>query len=157
MCVNYFWPGLRGSNSHRRFRRPKWYPFHQSPKLVLKQRIELWLLSYQDSVLPLYYKSKTGCCSIAGNRTPISTTVPTARPAEFWWHRVFAEVILKKYQTPVDADLSAIKEFYKNCPKGFEVDHIIPISKGGPHSLSNLQYLSSIDNKKKSAKLNWCP
>ena len=63
----------------------------------------------------------------------------------------------KKYQTPIDENLSAIKEFYKNCPKGFEVDHIIPISKGGPHSLSNLQYLSSTDNKRKSAKLNWCP
>ena len=37
----------------------------------------------------------------------------------------------KKYQTPVDADLSAIREFYKNCPEGYDVDHIIPISKGG--------------------------
>lgn len=63
----------------------------------------------------------------------------------------------KKYQTPIDEDLSKIREFYKNCPEGHEVDHIVPISKGGAHSLSNLQYLTSKDNKRKSAKLNWRP
>lgn len=63
----------------------------------------------------------------------------------------------KKYQTPIDEDLSAIKQFYKDCPDGYEVDHIIPISKGGAHSLTNLQYLTSIENKKKSAKLDWRP
>lgn len=63
----------------------------------------------------------------------------------------------KKFQTPIDEDLNAVKEFYLNCPKGYEVDHIIPISKGGPHSLSNLQYLTADENKRKGAKLNWCP
>jgi hypothetical protein len=62
----------------------------------------------------------------------------------------------KKYQTPVDADLTAIKLFYANCPDGFEIDHIIPISKGGLHTLSNLQYLTKADNRSKSAKLDWC-
>jgi 5-methylcytosine-specific restriction endonuclease McrA len=62
----------------------------------------------------------------------------------------------KKYQTPVDADIAAIKLFYLNCPPGYEVDHILPISKGGEHTLSNLQYLTGIDNKRKNAKLNWC-
>lgn len=57
----------------------------------------------------------------------------------------------KKYQTPVDEDLSAIKEFYKKCPDGHEVDHRIPISKGGPHSITNLQYLTISENRKK-----WC-
>ena len=31
-----------------------------------------------------------------------------------------------------------IGRFYRNCPKGYEVDHIIPIAKGGQHILSNL-------------------
>ena len=59
----------------------------------------------------------------------------------------------KKFQTPVDEDLTAIKEFYKNCPDGYEVDHIKPISKGGAHSITNLQYLTISENRKKGAKI----
>ena len=46
-----------------------------------------------------------------------------------------------------------IGKFYKNCPKGYEVDHIIPVSKGGKHRLSNLQYLTKEDNRRKSNKV----
>ena len=34
-----------------------------------------------------------------------------------------------------------------------EVDHIIPISKNGMHTLSNLQYLTIRENRQKSNKL----
>lgn len=57
----------------------------------------------------------------------------------------------KRNQTPSWADLDAIKLFYLNCPLGYEVDHIIPISKGGLHSMENLQYLTISENRKK-----WC-
>ena len=60
---------------------------------------------------------------------------------------------LKKYQTPHDADLTAVKEFYENCPPGYEIDHIIPISKGGLHSIENLKYLTPLENKRKSNKI----
>lgn len=57
--------------------------------------------------------------------------------------------------TPKWADLKAIREFYKNCPKGHHVDHIVPI-KGkyvtGLHVLENLQYLPAVENLKKSNK-----
>ena len=56
-------------------------------------------------------------------------------------------------QTPEDADRIAIKEFYTNCPVGHEVDHIIPISKGGLHTMSNLQYLTMSENRKKGSKI----
>jgi len=56
-------------------------------------------------------------------------------------------------QTPTDADRKAIKEFYTNCPQGYEVDHIIPISKGGLHTLENLQYLTIKENRSKSNKI----
>ena len=48
---------------------------------------------------------------------------------------------------------NALQEFYANCPKGYEVDHLIPISKGGLHSLSNLQYLTKSENRRKSNKM----
>jgi hypothetical protein len=32
------------------------------------------------------------------------------------------------------ANKNLIKQFYLNCPEGYEVDHIIPVSKGGPSS-----------------------
>lgn len=56
-------------------------------------------------------------------------------------------------QTPPDADRKAMQEFYINRPDGYEVDHIIPISKGGLHTLSNLQYLTISENRKKSNKI----
>lgn len=56
-------------------------------------------------------------------------------------------------QTPPDADRAAIKEFYNNCPPGYEVDHKIPISKGGLHTLENLQYLTIQENRQKSNKI----
>lgn len=56
-------------------------------------------------------------------------------------------------QTPPDANHAAIREFYDRCPKGHEVDHIIPISKGGLHTLDNLQYLTISENRKKSNKI----
>lgn len=55
----------------------------------------------------------------------------------------------KLKRTPTWADLGEIKEFYKNCPEGFHVDHIIPLqgdNVSGLHVLENLQYLPELDN-----------
>ena len=59
----------------------------------------------------------------------------------------------KYAQTPQDVDRKAIQEFYANCTKGYEVDHIVPISKGGLHHIDNLQYLTITENRRKSNKL----
>ena len=66
------------------------------------------------------------------------------------WHRYMAK---RKNQTPDDVDIKALQEFYLLCPNGHEVDHIIPISKGGLHCLSNLQYLTISENRHKSNKI----
>jgi 5-methylcytosine-specific restriction endonuclease McrA len=52
-------------------------------------------------------------------------------------------------------EMRLIKYFYRNCPKGYEVDHIIPISKGGTHTLSNLQYLKPRQNRRKAGRTDW--
>lgn len=61
----------------------------------------------------------------------------------------------QKNQTPPNADLKLMQKFYENCPAGYEVDHIIPISKGGLHHQDNLQYLPRKVNQQKGNKLNW--
>lgn len=60
-----------------------------------------------------------------------------------------------KQATPIWADLEAITEFYKNCPKGYHVDHIIPLFGkivSGLHIANNLQYLPAKENLKKGNK-----
>lgn len=62
---------------------------------------------------------------------------------------------LLKSAVPKWADLDAIKLFYKNCPEGYEVDHIIPLQGKnvcGLHILENLQYLTFKDNRAKYNK-----
>ena len=57
--------------------------------------------------------------------------------------------------TPSWSDLKAIDEFYSACPRGYEVDHIVPLIHPlvtGLHVLSNLQYLSKKANRSKSNK-----
>lgn len=60
--------------------------------------------------------------------------------------------------TPTWANLELIKQFYLNCPKGYQVDHIIPLqgkNVSGLHIETNLQYLKTIDNRKKGNKYDY--
>jgi hypothetical protein len=66
------------------------------------------------------------------------------------WQRYMAK---RKNQTPNDINIKELQQFYINCPEGYEVDHIVPISKGGLHCIENLQYLTISENRKKSNKI----
>ena len=62
----------------------------------------------------------------------------------------------KLQATPKWANLDKIKEIYLNCPKGYHVDHIIPLCNEnvtGLHVENNLQYLKAEDNIRKRNKL----
>ena len=62
----------------------------------------------------------------------------------------------RKYNaTPADANKKLIKEIYKACPDGYEVDHIIALAEGGLHHESNLQYLPALENRKKNRTQNY--
>lgn len=54
--------------------------------------------------------------------------------------------------TPKWVNLEKIKEIYLNCPKGYHVDHIIPLQGKlicGLHVHNNLQYLTKSENTSK--------
>ena len=58
-------------------------------------------------------------------------------------------------RVPAWADLVKIKHIYANCPAGKHVDHVVPLLGklvSGLHVEYNLQYLSAVDNIKKSNK-----
>ena len=58
-----------------------------------------------------------------------------------------------KVRTPKWADMVKITEFYKGCPDGYHVDHVIPLRGNivsGLHTVENLQYLPARENISKS-------
>jgi 5-methylcytosine-specific restriction endonuclease McrA len=62
---------------------------------------------------------------------------------------------LKKALEGIPEDeIDLVKEFYSNRPIGYEIDHIIPISRGGKHRLDNLRYIKSEDHRDKYNKID---
>ena len=59
----------------------------------------------------------------------------------------------KMGQTPDDANKMWIDMIYEYRPEGYEVDHIIPLSKGGLHHEDNLQYLTKSENCRKGNRI----
>ena len=65
-----------------------------------------------------------------------------------------------KNQLTSDADFDKIKSIYEECRRlsletgiPHEVDHIIPIAKGGLHHQDNLQIITMVENRKKGANI----
>lgn len=65
-----------------------------------------------------------------------------------------------KNQLSDDVDFNKITKIYEECRKlsietgiPHEVDHIIPISKGGMHHQDNLQIITMSENRRKGSKI----
>ncbi len=61
----------------------------------------------------------------------------------------------KLQRTPLWANKENIRFFYEHCPKGYHVDHIIPLcgeNISGLHIETNLQWLLAHDNQVKGNK-----
>lgn len=62
----------------------------------------------------------------------------------------------RKYSaTLLDTDRKLINKIYEMCPEGYEVDHVIALSEGGPHHQDNLQYLPAMENRRKNRTQNY--
>ena len=85
---------------------------------------------------------------------------------KYYLNRNVDRRILESYQTPIDLpddEKIRIDNLYKKCrtlnsyfsKTMFEVDHILPISKGGLHHPDNLQIITKEDNRCKGVQLNY--
>lgn len=79
------------------------------------------------------------------------------RHPEFERNRSVIKRLRKLERTINKSLLPEIYAFYKNCPKGYEVDHIIPLSNkliSGLHVPNNLQYLPIKENAFKTNRFD---
>jgi len=83
---------------------------------------------------------------------------PTHGLSKYRWYKNFVNALReagKKLRTPPWANLKAIRDIYKLCPRGHHVDHIIPLHGklvSGLHVPHNLQYLEPRENSSKHAR-----
>ncbi len=61
-----------------------------------------------------------------------------------------AEAFLAK---PGHPDYEAMIALHMSCPAGYEIDHIVPLSKGGPNVLENVQIISRTANRRKGNRV----
>lgn len=104
-----------------------------------------------SSILNGYTKS-CGCYSAeaAGLR---ATTHGLSKTKGYKNARLAAYRAAKLRATPSWVSIDVMREIYEQCPKGFQVDHIVPLQGKqvcGLHVPANLQYLPMADNASKN-------
>lgn len=128
-----------------RERAKAWYKKNQ---FLVFQRVKKWKLENPEKVVTYRKNFKAKHPERCNPKVkPYKYRNPEKRRA---WEN--ARRAQKIKAMPAWADKSAIMEFYKNCPDGCHVDHIIPLSNKnvcGLHVLKNLQYLPAKENLKK--------
>lgn len=84
-----------------------------------------------------------------------NTTHGQSKTAQYKTHKTRKHELKKKRRTPKWSNIEKIRQIYSNCPKGFHVDHIVPLNGeivSGLHVPENLQYLTRSENSKKLNK-----
>lgn len=138
-----------------------------------KQKSSEWRNNNRDKhleYLKQYFKSYAGKLSVKKyklknrdellikqrkyyNSSPLSKSTWIAKNRNIVNSYAAKRRAFKKQSIPQWANIDAIKDVYKNCPIGYEVDHIVPIQSDlvcGLHYEVNLQYLTKQDNRSKS-------
>ena len=110
------------NKAYREANREKVYAYNKKYKENNPEKIKAWQKEYRE------------------NNRGIFTAIQAKRRAR------------NLQATPTWVNLEAIKEIYAQCPKGYHVDHIVPL-KGknvcGFHVENNLQYLKAKENIRK--------
>lgn len=81
----------------------------------------------------------------------------SATPSGRAYHKAKSNANFPRHSKTNRYNLTEVQLFYMDCPPGYEVDHIIP--KHGKNvcgfdSLSNLQYLTREENRRKGNKVD---
>lgn len=131
------------------------------PNKPVKSKLKFWILgqsNYKFCHKCETYKSREDFRANKANEDGLNTyckpchlaTTAKTQPA-----RQAAYNAAKDERVARWADLTKIALFYLNCPKGYHVDHVIPLrgtNVSGLHVQNNLQYLTGSDNVKKGNK-----
>jgi len=110
------------NKAYREANREKVYAYNKKYKENNPEKIKAWQKEYRE------------------NNRGIFTAIQAKRRAR------------NLQATPAWVNLEAIKEIYVQCPKGYHVDHIVPLQGKnvcGFHVENNLQYLKAKENIRK--------
>ena len=94
--------------------------------------VHTFCMACQNKKLKEYSKTPKGRAVLKNARAKRRTQTRTQ--TQFFW----------------TANKNLIDQIYLVCPKGYEVDHMVPLSKGGDHHESNLCYLPGKVNNSKN-------
>ena len=123
--------------------------YYENKKDKIRSKQKEYYEANKNKIMPLQYQ---WCKDNREKSNAIKTKWKKRNPGKVRHYTALRRMRIKN-QIPKNADLKEIKNFYQSCPTGMEVDHIIPVSKGGLHCISNLQYLTPEENRRKYNKI----